>query len=134
MSTQTLVSNKNTVRNIFEAFAKGDVPYILDRIDDDCEFNVLGAPHVPYGGVYHGKGASRFFQSLNELFETTRFDVEELYEVENGNVVAFGWHGGTGRKTGKAFDLKWSMMFKFKDGKVVYYQNYFDTAGVIAVL
>ena len=134
MTTQTATSNKAIVSSMYDAFKRGDIPYILNQIDDNCAWNVMGAPQIPYGGTYQGKGASRFFQVMTETIEVTLFEAQEFIENEKGDVVAFGIYSGKGKKTGKTFDSKWAMSWRFKNGKVVYLQNYYDTAHVAAVL
>ena len=123
MTTATETSNKTIVKNIYDAFLKGDIPYILNQIADNCEWNVMGAPRIPYGGNFQGKGASRFFQLLKDTIDVTQFEAKEYVESENGDVVAFGVYAGKGKKTGKTFESKWAMYWKFKNGKVSYFQN-----------
>jgi uncharacterized protein len=73
------VGNVETVQAIYEAFGKGDVPAILDKLAEDVEWD-LDAPS--YGVPIYEPGvgrahAQRFFESLADLefarFEPTNF-------------------------------------------------------------
>ena len=48
MSTQVVASNAVMARKMFDAFKQGDISYILNQLDDDCQWNVMGAPSLPF--------------------------------------------------------------------------------------
>jgi uncharacterized protein len=57
--------NATLVRTVYDAFGRGDIQYILDRITDDVEWVNEGPEEIPYAGVYSGRGeVPRFFQAL----------------------------------------------------------------------
>jgi ketosteroid isomerase-like protein len=63
----TSLESQNTeqVARIFEAFARGDVPYILDQLADDVRFHSHLDASVPWAGEFVGKeNVVRFFQAL----------------------------------------------------------------------
>ena len=134
MTNQTTLSNKTIVESIYSAFQRGDIPYILSQLDDNCVWNSMGAPQVPYGGEFKGKEIINFFQILSETLDISLFEPKEYIANEDGHVVAMGIFGGKGKKTGKNFEANWSMLWKFKNSKVVLFENYFDTAHVVAAL
>lgn len=89
---------------------------------------------LPYGGEFRGpEGAGQFFTRLDAATETTMFEVNEIFE-QGENVFSFGRHDGKGRKTGKIATTEWSFRWKVRDGKVVLYVGYTDSAEIIAVL
>ena len=123
---------KQTIETIFAAFGRGDIPGILAHIAPDCVWRQPKT--VPWGGDHHGpEGAQNFFAKLNEVSETTHWEVNEVIE-QGENVFAFGRHGAKGRKTGKTEVSEWAFRFKVKNGKVTYYSGYPDTAAIVAVL
>jgi uncharacterized protein len=82
------MSNVETVQTIYEAFGRGDVPAILDRLADDVAWD-QDAPG--YGiaifepGV--GKGhAQRFFEAVFEGLEFSRFEPTNF--LDGGDQVA----------------------------------------------
>lgn len=131
MSTLTSVNNATTVARLYEAFGKGDIPYILDHLADNCKWIGAGEGSLPPGGTYIGKDAGRFFKKLSETEEFTAFNPIAIHNINDHEVVAFGNMTGVSRTTGKKASSDWVMHWKFNDeGKAVYFHDYFDTAAV----
>ena len=129
MSTLTLTDNAQTVAKMYEAFGRGDVPYIINNLSDDCTWIGAGKGSLPQGGVYKGKDAANFFIKLNEAEEFNAFNVEAIHNIGDNEVVAFGNLISTSRTTGKKTSSDWVMHFKFNnEGKAIYFQDFFDTA------
>jgi len=126
------MSPKQTIETIFAAFGRGDIPGILAHVAPDCMWRQPKS--LPWGGDHRGpEGAQTFFARLNEACETTLWEVNEIFE--NGeNVFAFGRHGAKARKTGKSEVSDWAFHFKVRNGKVVYYTGYPDSAEIVAAL
>jgi uncharacterized protein len=81
------MSNVETVQTIYEAFGRGDIPAILDRLAEDVEWDQeapgYGIPiYEPGTGREHAK---RFFERLGEL-EFNRFEPTNF--LTGGNQVA----------------------------------------------
>lgn len=134
MDTKVAVSNTAIVRNMFDAFKRGDITYILKQLSDDCDWNVMGAPMLPPAGRYIGKGTALFFSKLNEEFEFTTFDVHNIYEVSETAVISTGFMTVRSRKTGQVAQSPWVMHTRVQNGKVVYFQDYLDTAKLAQAL
>lgn len=134
MSTQVAVSNAIIVRKMFDAFKEGDISYILNQLDDNCQWNVMGAPLVPFAGRYIGKGASLFFSKMHEEIEFTTFDVENIYEVSETDVISTGRFTVRNRKTGKTAQSPWVMINRIQNGKTIFFQDYTDTAQMVATM
>ncbi len=129
MSTLTSVDNATTVAKMYEAFGKGDIPYILDQLADNCKWIGAGEGTLPQGGTYIGKDAGRFFKILSETADFSDFNVEAVHNINDHEVVAFGNMTGTSKATGKKAHSDWVMRWKFNDeGKAVYFHDFFDTA------
>jgi hypothetical protein len=75
------MSNIDTVKQIYQAFGQGDVPTILDKLDE----NVAWETHVPVEGVpwlqtRHGReNIAGFFESLAPL-EFKKFEPHTFFE------------------------------------------------------
>jgi hypothetical protein len=134
MSTQVALSNATLNRKMFDAFKQGDIPFILNNLDDNCQWNVMGAPILPFAGLYVGKGASLFFSKMAEVIEFPTFEVENIFEVNESDVISTGRFVARSRKTGKTAQSPWVMLTRFKNGKAVFFQDYVDTAQVAAAL
>jgi len=125
---ETLVRHGQTVNKMYEAFNKGDIPFIISKLHTDAIIECMGQPDIPYAGIYHGKNdVKQFFDKMNDQVEWKEFVTEHI--LENGNIViATGYAKGTARKTKKLLSSIWSMIFEFNDeGKVVHLRDCFDT-------
>lgn len=129
MNTLTAIDNAQTVAILYEAFGRGDIPYILDHIADDCKWIGAGEGSVPHAGTYRGKDAINFFKRLGETVEFTDFNPIAIHNINSEEVVAFGTMTGISKATGKSAPSEWVMHWKFnREGKAVYFHDFFDTA------
>jgi hypothetical protein len=126
--TPTEIDNTEQVKKIFDAFGRGDVPYILDQLADDARFVSHLDPIVPWAGDFMGKDeVARFFQSLGGSVEVTGHPVNELI-AQGDTVVATGEVSFRVRETGKAGSSTWVYIFKLADGRVQTYDQFNDAA------
>jgi uncharacterized protein len=129
MSTATLINNATTVAKMYEAFGRGDIPFILGHLADNCTWIGSGEGSLPQGGTYIGKDAVNFFIRMNEHEEFNAFNPVSINNINDDEVVAFGNMVITSRATGKKITADWAMHWKFnEDGKAVYFHDFFDTA------
>jgi hypothetical protein len=123
------MSSIDTVRKIYEAFGKGDVPAILETISEDCEWEYgLGKNPVPWLQPRRGKkGAGEFFASLAAM-EISHFAVKEI--VGDGKlVVALVDIDFTVKATGKKVSERDEVhVWRFDDrGRVARFRHACDT-------
>ncbi len=118
---------KQLVQSLYDAFGRGDIPFILERIAPDCRWIAPGEG-IPNAGSYNGpEGVAQFFQRLASSENVTAFEVKEYFE--NGNsVVALGSEACTVIATDKPAHTDWAMLFRVQDGKVTMWQSYYDTS------
>lgn len=129
MNTAVAINNAATVAKLYEAFGRGDIPYILNHLADDCQWIGVGEGYLPTGGTYIGKNAVNFFKTLNETADFTSFNPLSINNINDNEVIAFGNMSGRSKATGKSSSSDWAMHWKFNDeGKAVYFHEYHDTA------
>ena len=122
-------NNAATVAGLYEAFGRGDIPFIIDHIADNCEWIGTGEGSIPSGGTYKGKDAVNFFIRLGESTEFTGFNPVSISNVNDNEVVAFGNMSANSKATGKPSSSDWAMHWKFNaEGKVIYFHDFHDTA------
>ena len=115
------------VQSLYEAFGRGDIPFILSHIADDCQW-ISPGEGIPAAGAYVGPaGAGEFFQRLGGSEEFTRFEPREFF-TKGDDVVALGFEECRSRATGKTMSTNWAMLFRVRDGKVVYWEAFYDTS------
>ena len=130
MSEQEQVA---TVRGVYEAFARGDIPGLLDRLDPDVEWQ--SPPSVPFSkGLHRGPDdVAQFFAGIVEYIAEPTFEVEELLTAGD-RVVVLGCFRGRGRESGEAFEAREAHFWKLARGKIVRHESYADTAAIVQSL
>ena len=124
-----MAENKKTIEGMYEAFGRGDIPFVIGALDPDVEWweaeNFIYADKNPYVGpqaVLEGVFA-RIGQEW-EWFTVTPIDVLDAGD----SVVGHGHYAGKYRQTGREVKAQFAHVFSFRDGKVVKFQQYTDTA------
>ena len=87
------------VRQCLDAFKRGDVPFFLAHVADDCQWSGSTSPDIPYTGQFTGpKGVTKFFDAIGGNLDIKVFDVER-YVADGEHVVASGFRhaGANGR-------------------------------------
>jgi ketosteroid isomerase-like protein len=120
------MSNLDSVRGVYDAFAKGDIPSVLGFLSPDVEWTE--AEGFPYGGTYTGPEAvlSGVFMRLGTEWDSYSAVPEEF--VDGGDtVVALGKYSGTYKATGKSFQANFAHVWRVHEGKAVRFTQYVDT-------
>lgn len=127
--------NLKLVQEMYDAFARGDVPSVLAAMDPQIEWNE--AENFPYadGNPYIGPAAvaEGVFQRLGDEWEYWKLDIEQLLAAD-GVVVARGRYNAVNKQTGKQINAQFAHLWWLRDGKAVRFQQYADTAQVAAAL
>jgi ketosteroid isomerase-like protein len=126
-----VADNVKTIKECFDAFARGDAAFIVARVTDDVDWRPPGTA-TPYGGNYKGpQGAGQFFAKIGGAVEVTKWEPKHV--VASGSaVIAWGHWEGKARPTGKSFASDWGMEFGFKGDKISSFRVVEDTAHVAA--
>jgi len=125
--------NTKIVKDAYEAFGRGDVQTLLGYFDDAILWKpVHGAGrHVPTAGERRGKAAvGEFFKIVSEQVNFLRFEPKE-FVAQGDKVVAIG-HYVAKAPTGRGFESDFVMVFTLRDGKVVEFQEFSDSAAINA--
>ena len=125
--------NVATIRSLYEAFGRGDIPYILDRLDPAVEWRTPVT--VPFSkGLYRGpEEVAKFFAGIAEHIAEASVETHELLAVED-RVVALLSFRGRGAASGLPFDAPEAHVWRLSEGKVVEEQTYADTAAIVQAL
>lgn len=122
------MSNVDTIKQIYAAFGRGDVPAILEQLDENIEWDTENdVPGVPWIQARRGRGnIPGFFQSLAPL-QFTVFDPHTFFH--DGNKVFVLVHIEANHR-GKSYAIRneghyWTFG---PGGKIVGFQHVCDTA------
>jgi len=80
----------DTIRRIYDDFAKGDARAILAIFEDDIEFRLAeGHPYNPDGGSWIGGGAitENFFAKAGAEWRNWTFTINDVIETPDAVVV-----------------------------------------------
>lgn len=119
-------------RELFVRFGNGDVPGIVELLDDDVRIQFYGPPVIPYANDYRGRAeAQRFFETVLASVEIHQFEPEQF--LCDGNMVTVtGQLHLTARSTGKDFRSDFAHVITVENGKWTRFRDFMDTASAVA--
>jgi uncharacterized protein len=125
------MSNTSTVREIYEAFGRGDVPAILNKLDDNIEWETQNpVSGVPWLQSRRGKAnIAAFFESLAPL-KITRFEPHTFFESGDKIFVLIAFEA-INREKNYSFPNNGHLWQFNSAGKVTRYDHITDTAQMI---
>lgn len=120
--------NVNVVRDIYEAFGRGNIPAVLATLDPNIEW--IAANNSPYAdrSPYHGVNQvlEGVFMRIGADFDGFTIKVGELLDAGD-KIVMLGSYSGVVKATGKPIDAQVAHVWTITGGKVVKWQQYTDT-------
>lgn len=121
--------NVSIVRGMYEAFGRGDIASVLATLDPQVEWweaeNFIYADENPYIGsqaVLEG-----VFMRIGTEWDGFSVAPKELLDAGD-TVVGHGYYSGVYKQNGKQVRAQFAHLFSFRDGKIVKFQQYTDTA------
>ncbi len=121
-----------TIQNMYDSFAKGDVEAVLSMMSKDIEWNE--AENFPYAddNPYIGPEAILVgvFGRIGEEWEYWNLADLQLMAMENEMVLATGRYQAKHKKTEKEINAQMAHLWSTKNGKVIRFQQYADTKQV----
>lgn len=121
--------NERVIRQVYDAFARGDIAAALSHFHEDVEWSE--AEHVSFwpgrAMVGHREVVDGLFAQIPEVFGTTwRIDVQRLHDC-GATVIMQGRYRGVARSTGRPLAPQVAHVWDLVDGKVARFQQYTDT-------
>ncbi|HTY77640.1 MAG TPA: nuclear transport factor 2 family protein [Gemmatimonadales bacterium] len=106
----------------------------LDLMVDDvrCFSLAAGRPEATFTAAINSKkDFERYFKGLLDDWEMIHYTTSH-FVVEGDNIAVRGSTGWRNRKTRKVVDTPKADFWTFRDGKVVEFHEYYDTAALVA--
>ncbi len=123
--------NVALVRRAYEAFARRDMPTVLEIFAPDVE--LTQSDEIPWGGTHHGlDGVATFFGKLTGAVASV-VTIERLIDAGD-TVVAIGRTAGTVNASGVPFDVPVAHVWTIRDGRAVRVQFDIDNPTMLAAL
>jgi ketosteroid isomerase-like protein/ribosomal protein L40E len=120
------------VQSLYEAFAEQDREQILALFDPGIEW--IQNEGLPGGGRFVGAETvmSDVFGRLSQAWEGWGAKVDRWLDAGD-SVVALGRYQGTNRATGLSMTAAFAHVLWLREGRVVRFEQYADTAKIVAV-
>ena len=97
----------------------------LEYFDESVE--LLNPPQFPVTGPFRGhEGVRRWAGEIWEVLSDYHTDIEEQLEPDSETVVDIVRTRGRMRHTGLEADLRWAVVWRFREGKVVRVEGFFS--------
>jgi len=129
MTTQ---ENKQLAINGYQMFLKGNIQGVIDMCADDIEWTSADLPNIPFTGAFHGKaGVMDFFQKLGAMVEFLDYQ-PQTFIADDEKVAVSGVSTVRVRATGATYDDIWVHIFTMKNGKMVRFEQFHNTAAAVA--
>lgn len=122
--------NIETVQQLYAAFGRGDLPFILDQVDDDVTWGIDSTTtEVPAYGVRRGKaGVAAFAGGWTETVDFLRFEAHDFIAAGDHVFNQLTYEAKV-KATGKVVKNSSMQHWTLRDGKVIRWRGYEDTAG-----
>jgi ketosteroid isomerase-like protein len=116
-----------TVQEVYAAFARRDVQAILVVLSPDVEWGEPANPFNPAAGTRHGHaGFLEWLQIGRASEEILALETRQLL-ADMESVAVVGHTKCLAKPTGKTYETDFVHLVTFKDGKIVRFQEFFDT-------
>ncbi len=127
--------NVNISRQGYEAFNRGDIDTVLGLMNPEIEWQEPDVEGLPVRGTHHGPEAvaNNVFGTVVETWEDFRVVPEEFLDAGE-RVVVLGRFQGRGKASGRTLDAPFAHVWTLRDGKLVHFRNYPDTANFLEAL
>ena len=124
------MSNLQLAKDLYAHFARGDVPSFLAGCDPAIEWHQAeGNPYQMDGAAWHGPQTilEKLIAPVGRDWEDFSVNVTALHDAGD-HIVMEGRITGKYKPTGKRLDAQTCDILRFRGGKLVHFQQYYDTA------
>ena len=124
--------NAAVVQGMFDAFAGADLPAILEALAPDVEWVCEGPAIIPYAGTRQGEaGVVEFLTAMVGTLDMPLVYTESVI-AQGDQVVTHGRFSATVKATGKSFECRCAHVVTVRNGKIVQFLDFADTALIAA--
>jgi ketosteroid isomerase-like protein len=118
----------NIIQQAYQAFGRRDIPALLNLVADQVDWEFVGSADLAYARRRQNKNeVASFFSELEKADDILAFEPREFIEAGD-NVTVLGWTKGIARETKTPFETEWAHVFTVRDGKVVRWRGFANTA------
>jgi ketosteroid isomerase-like protein len=120
--------NVEIVRRLYEHWERGDFSH-ADYFDPQVEHSRIGAETPDMEGRWRGlDGFSAAFREYLRAFSDLRINAERIIDLGDGRVLGLARHTARGKLSGAPIEHQLGDLFTLREGRIVRYDSYWDTA------
>jgi ketosteroid isomerase-like protein len=120
--------NLRLVQDAYNSFKNANIEGILSKMADDVEWELPAMKNIPFSGKRIGRQkVGEFFATLAELQDSLSFEPREFIS-DADKVVSLGNYRWRVKATDKIFECPFAHVFTIRNGKVIRFQEFTDTA------
>ena len=128
----TIATGDEIAHRLYRYFEAGDIDALLELLDPEVEWELVGPQEIPYFGKYKGLDeVRRFFERLGSSLEVERFDVDTITVTASG-AVAEGSEQASFKANGVRYEMRWCHVIEVEHERIVRFTDYLDTAPMLA--
>lgn len=127
------MENLAIVRKAFEALGKNQLDQFKSLLAPNVEWRAPGPKHIlPFAGLHKGPEAVvEWWKKLGKSEEALRFE-PRMFIPHEDTVVVVGDSEMRVKSTNKTLQAEWVQIYRVKDGKIVDFREFYDTAQEVA--
>ena len=130
------MSNVQLAKDIYAAFGRGDIPTVLAAFHPEIEWHQAeGNPYHMDGSAWIGPQAvlDNLFMRIGAEWDGFTVNIRTIHDAGE-YVIVEGRYTGTYKPSGRKLDAQLCHVLRFRDGKLVSFQQYMDTAQLQRVI
>jgi ketosteroid isomerase-like protein len=118
----------------FRAFNERDFDALLANFADDVEWRLIGGFAALTGEEFRGRaGVQQFLYELDE-YVGGQAEVENLFDLEDGRVLAIVRSKGVGGSSGAPVEMRWGQVYEFRNRLITKVENYYNASEALAAV
>jgi uncharacterized protein len=125
MTTQN--KNLNLVQKLYRAFNMKEIQTIIDMLDPEAEWGEPSNPYNPAGGTRYGVAGFLEWMTIGRQAEEILILDPRKMLIDHDSVAVVGYEKCKAIPTGKIYESDFVHLVTLKEGKVVKFQEFFDT-------
>ena len=119
-------TNKDVVQDFLATFSTGELPAILDQLQEGATWWVSGS--IPgMSGVHTKEQLGVLLSGVKDVYKAGALRITPSRMVSEGDMVAVEAESYAELKNGKIYNNFYHFLFMVRDGKVAEIKEYMDT-------
>ena len=124
--------NTKTIKQAYDYFKSGDIQSLLGLMSGDVDWRLPEVENMPHAGTRKGvEQVADFFSILAEVQDAKQFEPNDFI-AQGDRVVSLGHYIWKIKATGREYESDFVHVFTVRDGKIVKFDEHYDTASAAA--